>query len=279
MPQRTETAGGFALVLVLWMSLLLAVVAAGLLAEIRNSRLLMTTEVAAVRLRLDVDGGINRAILSLVDTGDPLLWRLDGTPLTVPIGAQPVTVSVSSELGKIDVNACSPSMLYALFLAHGVPANDSQNLADRIVSWRSPAPSLALDPTASIYRDAKRSYGPRHDAFRSLGELRLVLGMTDELQTEVSPLLTVYTNSTNIDMAVANEQVLEFLAKAGNNFAAGQLAARYQGNAAGVNRRPGQGEPLAIEAHATAGSISAQRFAVIRLNPSGSLPYEVISWR
>jgi general secretion pathway protein K len=169
-------------------------------------------------------------------------------------------------------------LLASIFEIEGHSFVDSRTLAERIVAWRSLVHSESIDSAATIYLDARRAYTPRHGPFRSVGELRLVMGMTDDLQAFVAPLLTVYTNSPNVDLGMASDRVLQVLAAAGNRFASSQMAARVEGDAAGVDRAPAAGEPLLIEAQTTEGLSMADRFAVVRLQPSREERYDVLAW-
>jgi general secretion pathway protein K len=279
MQKRLESDSGFALVLVLWVALLLSIVAGSLISDVRTEGMRVATEITALQARLAADGAINLAILSLFDASDPNRWRIDGTPRDIRVAGQPVTIRVTSESGKIDLNAAPESLFASIFLTEGLSAVDSESLADRVVTWRSPLPSVAIDGDKAMYRDAGRTYTPRHAPFHSVGELRLVLGMTDSLQSALTPLITVYTNSPNVDISVAGDGVLRVMSAAGNRFAASQLAARSLGNAAGANRAASLGEPLTIEASAARGPLKADRLAIIRAQASRDEPYQVLSWR
>jgi len=131
---------GFALVLVLWMGLLIAIIAAGLLREAQSARIVAAGDAAALQASLIAEGAIHRAILSFVDPSDPLRWHIDGTPQTLNVLGQDVRVRVESEAGKIDLNAAPPSVLVALFRFAQLSPSDSETLADRVVAWRSPIP-------------------------------------------------------------------------------------------------------------------------------------------
>jgi general secretion pathway protein K len=270
---------GFALVMVLWMGLLIAVIGGSLLHEVRSERVSAATDAAELEATLLADGGINRAILSLIDQSDSIHWHIDGTPQTLQVAGHDDVVRVESEAGKIDLNAAPASLLAALLRGAGTSAADSQTLADRVIAWRSPVPSGAIDATTNLYRDAGRSYGPRHEAFRSVGELRMVLGMTDELQSALVPLVTVYSNRPAVDRGVAGDAVLLALQAAGDNFAAAQMSARASGQAAGVDRAPSEGEALTISARVEVKGALADRHAVVRINADANSLYKVLEWK
>jgi hypothetical protein len=61
-------------------------------------------------------------------------------------------------------------------------------------------------------------------------ELRLVIGMTDELQQDLAPLLTVYSRAGEVDRQVATAAVLGAPAEMGDRLAASQRDARENGH-------------------------------------------------
>jgi general secretion pathway protein K len=278
-PRSAKYESGFALVFVLWIALLFAILENSLLREARSASVGASADAAAYQATLAADGGINRAILTLIDTQDPLHWDVNGSPKTIQLFGQTVTVRVESQKGKIDLNYAPESLLAALFVGQGLSAADSLTLADRIIAWRSPVPPGAMDSTANIYRDAGRLYGPRHGRFRATGELRMVLGMTDELQAAVEPAITVYSDSAAIDRGVAHVYVLRILKASGDNFASAQLDAIQNGNAAGGDRLPATGEVVAIFAKAKTRGALAERVAIIRLKGDPNSPYTILDWR
>lgn len=277
-PRSLTQEHGFALVLVLWMGLLIAIIAAGLLREAQSARIVAAGDAASLQASLIAEGAIHRAILSLIDPSDPLRWHIDGTPQTLNVLGHDVMVGVESEAGKIDLNAAPPSVLVALFRFAQLSPADSETLADRVLAWRSPVPPGAVDSTTNIYRDAGRSYGPRHGPFRSVGEVRMVLGMTDAVQAAVASALTVFSGNATVDRGAAGDLVLQALAAAGDGLAAAQLSARSAGAAAGVDRLPAVGEALTIVATVQLRGSRTEHSTVIRLVNATDGFYRVLEW-
>lgn len=270
---------GFALVAVLWLLLLLSVLGGMLLRDAEGERDAAATEIALIDARLLADAGINRTILSLVNPQDPLKWRLDGTIQSLQLFGCDVDVSVESEAAKIDLNRAPRDLLAALLRSQGVAPGDAGDIADRTVAWRTPHAAGEPDPAADRYRDEGKPYRPTHEPFRSVEELRLVLGMTDVLQAALIPAVTVYSRSPSVDRQVAGNSVLRALEEAGDTLAAGQRSARDQGQAAGVDRAPVLGEALRITARVAVDHVTTLRSAVVRQTGDRRVPYWVLSWR
>jgi general secretion pathway protein K len=270
---------GFALVLVLWAMVLLAAMGAALLREVRAERESAGLRASRFIARQIADGGINQVIMNLIDPAGGQRWRIDGTPRSTRLFDHDLVLQLTSEAGKIDLNAAPPSLLAALFRSQGLVPDESETLAARVVDWRTPLAEGAPDPAANAYREAALTYGPRHGSFRAVGELRLVLGMTDALQDAVAPLVTVYTRSSSVDRGAAGNGVLNVLEEAGDTLAATQLNARSEGTAAGVNRPVAVGEVVTISARLTIDGLAEERIAVVQLGGDQQRPYRVLEWR
>jgi general secretion pathway protein K len=271
---------GFALIAVLWLLLLLGVIGGIVINEARNARRSSANEVSLVKARLLADSALNQIILDLIEPQGSAHWRLDGTPAQLHIFDRDLSARVESESGKIDLNAASRDLLSALFRGQGLGPAEAGDLADRVIAWRTPLKFTAPDATDDPYQDAHRTYMPRHAPFRSVAELRLVLGMTDELQEHVTPLITVYSRTPEVDRQIATDHVLSALSEAGDSLAESQLRARSLGAAAGVDRPPNVGEALTITARLEDpnNGISISRSAVIRLTGDARVPYWVLAW-
>lgn len=270
---------GFALVLVLWALLLLAVLANSFLLEARAGKAIANTVVLQLKGRMLADGAINRAILSLLDPRDPLRLPLDGTTREIDFLGERVLLSCESEAGKLDVNAASLQQLRSIFQAQGLSNDEAEFIARQIEIWRSPLRNSPVGPVLALYTEAGRAYGPRFAPFRSVDELRLVIGMSDALQAAIAPFMTVWSNSGTVDLSVANDALLRVLAAGSDNFASTQLAARQNGNAAGAARMAAAGEALTIVATAEFSDMTVRRSASIQISGDRDEPYRVLAWQ
>lgn len=269
---------GFALVLVLWALLLLSVLGGSFLVEARTTRIVADTGAAQLRARLISDGAINRAIMALLDMRDPLRLPLDGSTRIIRLFDRDIRLRVESESGKANLNAAPLGLLTALFRSVEVSPEDADALAARVVAWRTPSSDNARGDENALYRDAGRSYQPRFGQFGSVGELRLVLGMTDALQAALAPLTTVWSGDSAIDRSVAGEAMLRVLEREGDSLAAAQRVARDAGQAAGAGRVLAVGEAVTIAARLEMPDLVVERTAVIQLAGDRREPYRVLAW-
>ena len=269
---------GFALVLVLWALLLLTALGAGLLVEARVSRTVAATSSVRLKAQLIADGAINRVVMAVLDPRDPLHLSLDGAGQAVNFLDHGVELATESETGKINLNTAAPPLLAELFRGIGVAPDDATALAARIVAWRvAPSESDRADIVGQ-YDEAGRTYAPRFGLFRTVGELRLVLGMTNALQSAVAPLVTVWSESADIDRSVARADVLQVLRAAGDDQAESQLEARKKGQAVGIDRPVKKGEVVTITARLAMDGLAVSRVAVIQIAGDPHEPYRVLAW-
>lgn len=141
-------------------------------------------------------------------------YQLTATPNAPPargsfafrMGRARVAVEFRSEAARIDLNSASKELLSGLFASLGTRRDLADGFADRIVAWRSPPGDL--DPEASNYRTAGRKYPPRGGGFPRVEELSLVLGIPLDLVERVIPFLTVYSGQPQINVLVAEPQVI-----------------------------------------------------------------------
>ncbi|HVX57577.1 MAG TPA: hypothetical protein VHA37_07650, partial [Candidatus Saccharimonadales bacterium] len=163
--------------------------------------------------------------------------------------------------------------------SQGVAPAEAEQLADRVVAWRTPLRPGLPDDAADPYRDDNRRYGPRHGPFRSIEELRLVIGISDALQKTVAPLVTVYSRTPDVDRQVATAAVLNALVEMGDRLAETQRDARERGQASGVDRAAQMGEAMTIRSQLTDGDTVMVLTAVVRLTGDRRMPVWVLRWQ
>lgn len=186
---------GIALVSVVWVVALLSLI---VLALVRGSRTeVLSTRIALERVQVEAlaEAGVNRAILGLLELMDEERWKPDGVAHKWEYSNSQIAISVTDESGKIDINTAPVELLTSLFLAAGQDERTAQTLGDSIADWRDEDRLVRVNGAEERqYRRAGRGYRPRNGAFQSVGELRDVLGMTDELFACISPHLTVFSH-------------------------------------------------------------------------------------
>lgn len=279
---------GWALVSVLWVVTGLSLLAASAEVLSANTYRLERKMLYQGQAEAAVDAGITRAVLGIEapDTSDR--WPTDGTPQTFLFQGVTLKISVQDELGRFDLNAVDGSVLVSLFHSQGAALDKAQTLSDRTLDWRgSPNGDLHRlhGATDGDYAAAGLPYRPRHTAFQSVDELRLVLGMPPDLFDRVRPALTVYTKKPMIDPNIATREAL--LALYGGN--SEQVENVMQSRATGIAASIGQNvtDPsLALAGRTFSVAIRTDidhhhyaRDAVIMLTSNQQRPYLTLAWQ
>jgi general secretion pathway protein K len=283
---------GLALVAVLWITMLLAVIAASFTSSARTEGQLARNMVENAKAEALADGAVYRAVSGLLAPDPEQAWRADGTPYHLSYGDGDVTIRIYDEDAKVDLNAAPPELLKGLLQLVGVEAEEAETLADRIVDYRDeddqPQPHGAEDPD---YLKAGRAAGAIDRPLATTTELLGVLGMSEALYRRLRPLVTVYSGAEGIDPTRASPEVLhaipgmtDELAEAiraagpdGDPFEAIEDDALFELEAYFVPSREIMYQVQAV-ARTAAGGVFV-RDAVIELTAQPDQPFQAHAWR
>jgi general secretion pathway protein K len=264
---RAGTDRGFALLIVLWTLVLITLLVATMSAAGRNDVRITASLRAAEIAHAAVDGGVEEAIFR-VATGQ---WGPGPIPQRIRVGTVLVEVRVEDEAGKVSVNDVPPELMSALLQEIGVPSSTAASLAAAIEDFHSPRlEPLPGGAKAPQYLAAGLPYGPSNKPFRSLDEVRLVLGMTPEIFARLSPHISV-TKVTGLDLAKADPVVRHAFA------AVSALGAKFPPSTFDPSGAP----TMQIFGRAVSGPAGATRHAVIRLGQGRGVAdpvYRLLSW-
>jgi general secretion pathway protein K len=201
---------GWALVSVLWLLSLLALLAGAIGSLSFDTALHERRALDVLGDDAALDAAIARTVDGLSRTDPKERWHADGDVHSFDLDGRTVTVTVQDQSGLIDLNAADTSLLGQLLRSVGVAADDAGRLSAVIADWRRHHDAvLAADSTDAEYDRIGAGYRPRHDAFRSIDELRLVIHMTPALFSRLRPALTVYSHRPAVDTETAPRIVLE----------------------------------------------------------------------
>lgn len=210
-PRGVAAQRGVALIVVMWLLVLLASVV-GLFALNAHAEAL---QASALRQRVALDHAAEAGI----DAVAARLLATDARRRPVPDGRETVfafddgitvTVAVTDESGKIDLNVADALLLQRLFLEMGLPQPEAQRLAAAVVDWRDADALVSAGGGAEErdYRAAGRPYGPANRPFVQVSDVQRVLGMRHALYRQLRPHLTVYTGLAQPNVAFAARPVL-----------------------------------------------------------------------
>ena len=183
--------GGFALLIVLWSVVLLALLATVVMASGRSEGQLAGNLRRAAAAQAAADAGVAEAVFHVTDAGAQG-WQADSQRHLVHIGRYEVTVQVGDENGKLNPNYSPPALTAAVIAAAtNMDAARAANLAQAFFDWHSLG---SQSQVATQYRQAGMADAPTGQPFRSVDELGLVIGMTPEILARIRPYFSVFTN-------------------------------------------------------------------------------------
>jgi len=204
--RRAPSSDGYITLAVLVMAGLLASVVSALFVVAHPALGLARVGADQVAAEALVDAGLNTAGYLLFVAEQPAS-AVNGTTLRFRGGA--VRLVVADESGRIDLNAAEPAILAGLFEAAGGKSLDSDAFAARVVDWRDPDEERS-EGGAELpdYESADLDYGPSNGPFRSVGDLRFLLGLSRDDLARLQSFVTVFSASKAIDPFSASETVL-----------------------------------------------------------------------
>jgi len=182
---------GFALLIVLWTLVLLALIVTELGTSGRLESKIARNLMANAEAEAAADGAVHQAIFHLADGSDQG-WQPGGMLRHLAIGPVPVEVRIEDEAGKVNPNLADPALLQALLLVLGADRTLAQTVAQGIVDWRGGTPPEQQASVAQRYQAAGLSYQPSFSPFESVDDVGLVLGMPRALAAQVLPHLSVH---------------------------------------------------------------------------------------
>lgn len=225
---------GVALLLVLWITLLLTVMAAGFAASVRVEGTAAFYARGEAEAEALATAGFQQALAELWDAwdhnaltedGQTALVRLAGGAMQAGQPAQPkppalqregvlpsgtFRYSIVDEERKINVNQASREVLVRLLEAVGVPSGSQRDvIADSILDWIDVDPLHRLNGAEDdYYRGLASPYRAKNGPLDTVEELRLIRGITPEVYDLLAPHLTVW-GGAQINLNTAGETVLE----------------------------------------------------------------------
>jgi general secretion pathway protein K len=282
-PHRTGDDRGFAIVLVLWIAGILAVMASSLSVSVRTEVRVAANLIEAAKAEALADGGAALAIRDLL-----VAYRLPAHVRRFPIDGRPVrclipgegvlTIAVTDEAAKIDVNAAGLPLLQALLTGLGEPPDKAARLAQSIFDFRDADDDRQPQGAeAAEYRAAGLGWLPKNGRMQSLSELGQVYGMTPEHVARLRPYLGMHSGLAGIDASLASPELIGLLRAGieGAQVVAGDSFAAFHDDIAlpamFVSASQRSVFQLRIEARTMAGAVFS-REAVLSLG-SGQAPH------
>jgi general secretion pathway protein K len=201
---------GIALIVVLWLTIMLAMIASGFVFAMRSEAMSARNALSLAQARHAADGAVERVAFELSRPRMASAWLADGQPHLWQDGDVALMASAVDESARIDVNTAPDALLRGLFEnVGGVDPQTAQAIVDAIQDWRDPdelrRPNGAEE---ADYRMAGLKHKPANAPFETVSEVSRVLGVTPGIYARIADTLTVHSRQPGINSQLAPREVL-----------------------------------------------------------------------
>lgn len=282
---------GAALLLVLWVTVLLAALLIGIAASSRSHATASVYGAERVRAAYAAEAGLARAIAGLRAPSLRDQWVPDGRPYSFDFGGARVTVKVVDVSGMVDLNAAPAELLRNLFESSGLASGEASEVANAVVAWRGGAPLMQANAGTR-----RAGAGQPHGPFRAIDQLARVPGIDAARFGKLERAVTVFSGRNFPDASYAGPLVLAALRGVGVRQAQTLVQGRRQRPA---QRGAGNGQAFGAVANgplvAGYGGVVERVFSVaempdgtragldvtvrMALTATRARPYKVLDWR
>ena len=287
---RTGDQRGMALVIVLWITALLAVMAGGFAYSMRIETRLAVSAVERAQAQELAEAGVAYALVWQLDPEARKQWPPNGDEHAWSFGAGHLRIQVADASGLINLNTAEVELLKKLLAAAGVADGDQEQVADAILEQRNPDGSQRLGAKPPV---AGLSPRLRPAGFESIEALQQIPGITPAIYARIARLATVFSEHRDVNAGLAPARVLVALGM-DEQAVAGYVESRARAAADGLPPPPvalnqtqfiasmGEANVYHVSVAAeTATGATARVEAVIdgrQMNLSGKLP-RWLTWR
>lgn len=204
-----QQSSGFALVIVIWISGLLATFAISVTVSIRSNALYMRNAISEMLAKGIADGLVQMTALRVAhdDHPPPADGRWQACRWANEAQAW---ISVQDQSGLVDLNTASPQLMIAMLEGVGLTKSQATDLQNAMRDFRD-NDSVAEFGEGEPHTYPGRDFGPKNAPFEAVEELDQLPGMTPTLFAELRNLTTISTQQTGFDFDTAPERLLHIL--------------------------------------------------------------------
>ncbi|HWE22188.1 MAG TPA: hypothetical protein VG758_34270 [Hyphomicrobiaceae bacterium] len=257
-----ERQRGFSLIVVLWIVTLLALQVSIFNLTIRDAGALAGNELAMARGEALSAAGVELAVARLLDPDAEVRWRADGTTREVSFAGARLSITVTDEAGRFDINELDDEVTEALLRPFG-------GSAEALVQWID-ANGRLLDPS----------------------QLPRALGLSPGPVQSLIPYLTVHGGDGKINPLVAPREALLMLPGVDAGEVDRALSLRQGGRASAedvaralnsvdkwLTERTGPAYRVEVAVRGEGVPAIGWAEATILIGKDTAAPFRVLSWR
>lgn len=211
--------GGFALVVAIFVTGLVALLALSFAASVRRHVQITSNAVSSAAAEAAADAGISLGIANLLSVASNARRGAESRAVIscqLPSGAT-LSVEITDEGGRVDLNIAPRELLAALARGLGYGDEKAGTIATAIVDYRDLDDVLGTSDgerggsERAAYQAAGRA-GPANAAFETVEELGAVLGLTRGDMDRWTPFVTVRSGQRGVDPKSAAPALVAALA-------------------------------------------------------------------
>lgn len=179
------------------------------------STLVLLAQPTLVLTRLGVDDLVTESLLDSGATASSYLLftegksaqSIDGSTITLTTGT--VTLHVTAEAARLDLNTSPPELLKGLFSAVDGQSLSPEAFAARVVDWRDEDNERTPEGAERAdYTGREASSLPMNGKFQSVGELRFLRGLSENDYMKLESFLTVHNRTGLLYPGAASRKAL-----------------------------------------------------------------------
>ncbi len=156
---------------------------------------------------------VNKETAEDLASGDNVKWVPGETPYSVEIGDVVCDVHISSENGKLNINAIDEEnreIFYNFLIKTGIDINDADTITDSMLDWIDTDDLTHINGAEDgYYGSLPDSYSSKDALFTSIEEMTLIRDVTPEIFESIRDYITVYgEKKISINVNSASKEIL-----------------------------------------------------------------------
>ncbi len=288
---RRDREAGIAVIMVLWLTIMLTVIAGGFAFSMRSEAMAARNSLSVAKARAAADGAVERMAFELSRPRMAASWLSDGVPHSWSEDDVAITASAVDESTRIDLNAAPEALLKGLVeQVGGADADTAAKIVDAIQDWRDPDNNRRPNGAEEAdYQAAGLKQKPSNAPFETVSELSRVMGVTSAIYAAIADSLTVQSRQPGVNAQLAPRNVLLAMPNATPEIVDAYLQQRADAQAAklpippfppAANYVAGAVPVWRVHAVATApDGVTFIRDAVVRPSGDGRRPLLILNWQ
>lgn len=215
-------AGGFALMVVIIILLIVSFLASQLILQVQTEQKIAFNVKKKATARFLAEAGIQMALLKILEpktaldeaeTESNLVQFIGGKTYDTFFNQGKISYSAVNESGKIDLNRAPRQVFELFFEYHGIEPDAAATIIDSLMDWRDSDDLLRLNGAEkNYYEDLEDPYIPRNGEIEDPAELVLIQG-ADALAEKfvLEDVFTVNNSDGKINFNSLTPDMLAFL--------------------------------------------------------------------